>query len=145
MMKQVWSFIRHNFGTVFAIPACFLVLFYAYSCQSTVISLVKPGERITRAELVAEVDSILAAAEARFADLERQELVKNTIFNSLVEVAAGGAVNPVGLLQVLGSIIGLGAVADNIRKRTLINTLKGNTLNGKVREKVKEILTGKEN
>lgn len=143
-MNKLYAFIRHNSGICIGFALLPAILIYAYSCQSTVVSLVNSDQKITRAELVAEVDSILAAAEIKFDDLDRQDLVKNTIFNSLLDVAAGGSINPIGLLQMLGSIVGIGAVADNIRKRTLINTLKGDTLNAKVKEKVKEILVGKE-
>jgi len=123
-MKKIYSFFRHNSGICIGFALLPAILVYAYSCQSTVISLVKPGRRISRTELVAEVDYFLAQAESRFADLERQDLVKNTIFNSVLELAKGGAINPAGIALVIGNILGLGAVVDNVRKRTHINTLK---------------------
>lgn len=139
-MNKVYKFIRHNCGLFFSVPICFLVLFYCYSCQSTVVSLVNPGSRITRAELVLEVDHFLSSAELKFHDLDRQDLVKNTIFNSVLELAQGKAVNPIGILITLAGIVGLGAVGDNIRKRTHINTLKGESLNAKVKEEVERIV-----
>lgn len=111
-----------------------IVLIYAYSCQSVVVSQMQPGKKISRQQLVDEVDAYLAAAETQFADLDRQDLVKSTIFNSVLELAQGGSVNPAGLALVIGNILGLGAVIDNVRKRTHIQTLKGGHVNGKTKK-----------
>lgn len=129
-MTKIWTFIRHNVGISIGVPLCFLFLFYAYSCQSTVISLVKSDVRITRAQLVLEVDEILASAEAKFDDLDRQDLVRDTVFNSVLNLAQGKAINPIGIILTLAGILGIGAGIDNIKKRTHINTLKGERQDG---------------
>lgn len=144
-MNKIYAFIRHNCGIVLAVPVCFLILLYGYSCQSTVVSLSSPGLKVTRAELVFEVDQLLAQAELKFDDLDRQDLVKDTIFNSVLELAQGKSINPIGIAIALAGILGIGAVGDNIRKRTHINTLKGESLDAKVREKLKEILQPTDN
>ena len=138
MMTKIWTFIRHNSGICIGTPLCCLVLFYVYSCQSMVVSLVDPNHKITRAELVNEVEALLASAETKFDDLDRQDLVKGTIFNSVLELAQGGTINPAGIALVIGNVLGAGA--DNIRKRTHINTLKGGNVNAKSKKSVKKIL-----
>jgi len=130
MLYVIWSFIRHNSGIFVGFVLLPFILIYAYSCQSVVISSLEPGRKVTRAELIAEVDFFLAQAESKIQDLDRQDLVKGTIFNSLVELAQGGTVNPAGIALVIGNILGLGAVIDNVRKRTFINTIKGDYANG---------------
>jgi len=144
-MTKIWKFIRHNSGVVIGSAMIPFVLIFAYSCQSVVISSLSPGKKINRQQLVNEVDFFLAEAEAKFSDLDRQDLVKNTIFNSILDLAQGTTPNPAGIALVIGNILGLGAVIDNVRKRTHINTLKGESLNGKVKETLKEILQPKEN
>jgi len=139
-MTKLYSFVRHQSGACLGFALLPLFLFYAYSCQSVVVSTVYPNRKITRPELVAEVDLFLSQAAAKFDDLDRQDLVKDTIFNSVLDLAQGKAVNPIGVAVTLASILGLGAAADNIRKTTHLNTLKGNLLNGKVKEKIQEIL-----
>lgn len=139
-MTKLWTFIRHNSGIFLSIPVCFLVLIYAYSCQSQVISLVNPNLLINRPELVAEVEAILVSAEQKFDDLNRQDLVKDTIFNSVLDLARGKAIDPIGVVLSLAGILGIGAITDNIRKRTHINTLKGGSLDVKVQESLKKIL-----
>jgi len=138
-MTKLYAIFRHNSGTILSalfIPA---ILIYAYSCQSTVISLVQTNRHVTRTELIAEVDLILAQAAAKFDSLDRQDLVKSTIFNSLLDLSQGAPVNPAGVALVIGNILGLGAVIDNVRKRTHINTLKGGNLYARLKEKPKEV------
>ena len=130
-MKPIYTFIRHNSGIILSAVLTPFILIYVVSCQSVVASGLQPGKKITRQELVAEVDFYLAQAEAKFSNLDRQDLVKETIFNSVFELAQGGAVNPAGIALVIGNILGLGAVIDNVRKRTHIQTLKGGHVNVK--------------
>ena len=134
-MQKLYASVRHNSGILAGVVACLLCLLFVYSCQSTVISLVNPKTRINRMQLVAEVDYMLAQAEARFDDLDRQDLVKGTIFNSVLDLAQGKPISPIGIAAILGNILGLGAIVDNVRKRTHINTLKGSVYNAKEKPK----------
>lgn len=133
-MNKILKFIRHNQGIMISTILMPIILIYAYSCQSVVISVISPGKKITRPELVAEVDFFLSQAEAKFADLDRQDLVKQTIFNSVLDLAKGGVPNPAGVATILFSILGSGAMIDNIRKRTHIKTLKGGNVNVKTQK-----------
>lgn len=134
-MIKIWSLIRHNPGLSVGVPLCCCVLFWVYACQSSVVSLVNPNIMITRVQLVAEVDSMLAEAESKFEDLDRQDLVKGTIFNSVLDLASGKAIDPLSIIITLAGILGIGAGVDNIKKATYINTLKGAVENVKVKEK----------
>jgi len=142
-MTKIYTFIRHNSGIVictFAIP---FLLIYAYSCQSVVISTIPGRGKISRPELIAEVDLFLASAESRFVDLDRQDLVKNTIFNSVLDLAQGKTPNPLGILFTIAGVLGAGAGVDNLRKRTHINTLKGGNINGEIKEAIKEAVNAR--
>lgn len=134
-MSKIYAFIRHNSCQILSIIACIFIVVFAYSCQSTVVSIVKPAVRITRAELLLEVETFLANAELKFGDLDRQDLVKETIFNCVLDLIGGKNVNPIGVATTILGVLGLGAMGDNIRKRTHINTLKGILLNGKANSK----------
>lgn len=142
-MKDILTFIRHNSGIVIGSAMIPFVLIYAYSCQSVVVSGLQPGKKINRQQLVNEVDFFLAEAEAKFADLDRQDLVKDTIFNSILDLAQGKTPNPIGVVLTLASILGAGAGIDNIRKRTHINTLKGGNIHGEIKEAIKEAVNAR--
>lgn len=103
-----------------------ILVAWAYGCSSTVVSIVNPPERLTRAGLQAEVDAFLVKAELRFAALDQQDNLKSTVFNAAISYAQGGAVNPLGLGITLAGLLGLGAVVDNRHKDKVIKTLKSN-------------------
>lgn len=137
-MKKIWTYIRHNPGICIGFVLIPMTLFYAYSCQSVVVSTIPGRGKISRPELIAEVDLFLAAAEVKFANLDRQDLVKQTIFNSVLDLAQGKTVNPLGVALTLFGLLGAGAGVDNLRKRTHINTLKGGNVHGQIKEPIKE-------
>lgn len=139
-MNKLYALFRHNSGLILSTLLVPAILIYAYSCQSVVVSTIAGRGKISRPELVAEVDLFLAAAEAKFADLDRQDLVKDTIFNSVIDLAQGKAPNPIAVALVIGNMLGLGAVIDNVRKRTHINTLKGGNIHGQIKEAIKEAI-----
>ncbi|MBW7992803.1 MAG: hypothetical protein FVQ84_22675 [Planctomycetes bacterium] len=124
LRSKAWAFIRHNSGIIISLLMVPVFLIYAYGCQSTVVSLVNSDLKVTRAEFTLEVEHFLAAAELKYSDLDRQDLARNTIFNSLAEVAQGKVPDLPGVMLLIGNILGLGAIVDNVRKRTHINTLK---------------------
>lgn len=128
-MKEIWKFVRHNQGMFIGGAIATIVLIWTYGCQSHVTSIVNPTVLVTRSELELEVDNYLALAELKFTDLDRQDAVKKTLFNFATNFMQGGNVNPAAVALVLGNILGLGAIVDNARKRTHINTLKGNNAN----------------
>lgn len=133
-MTKIWAFIRHNSGIVIGIVLVALILLWCYGCESKVVSIVNTPVLITRAELELEVNHFLKNAEIRFSELNKQDEFKRTVFAAAMEFVAEGKVNPVAIAVTLGNILGLGAVIDNVRKRTYINTLKGSVLNGKEKD-----------
>lgn len=125
-MTKLWAFIRHNQGMAIGIIIAAAVLIWTYGCQSEVTSITNAPELVTRAELGTEVDYFLEMAEIRFAELDQQDEFKRTIFAIGTSLLEGGTLNPAAIAITIGNILGLGAVIDNVRKRTLINTLKKN-------------------
>ena len=144
-MKKIWAFIKHNSGIVIGTIIAAAVLIWAYGCHSQVTSIVNPTVLINRHELDLEVnaflaqqqlkvDTFLAQANLKVATLDQQDKIKNTLFSTAIDFMQGGNVNPVAIAITIGNILGLGAVVDNVRKRTHINTLKGSILNGKEKD-----------
>lgn len=123
-MIKIFKFYKHNAGFVTNLLLAPLVLIYAYGCQSTVLSLVNSNLQVNRSELIGEVNSFLAMAESRFENLDRQDLVRNTMFNSLSELITTNPTSPAGIGLFVANLLGIGAVIDNVRKRTLIDVLK---------------------
>ncbi|GAH89668.1 unnamed protein product, partial [marine sediment metagenome] len=55
----------------------------------------------------------------------QQDEFKRTLFAWAMEFMSTGKINPLAIALTLGNILGAGAIVDNVRKRTHINTLKG--------------------
>lgn len=133
-LTKIWAFIRHNSGMVIGVILVIAILIWCYGCESTVVSIHNPAKRINRTGLEIEVDHFLKQAEMRFIELDQQDEFKRTLFAMAIDFMNEGKVNPLAIAITLGNILGLGAVIDNVRKRTLINTLKGVQENGKEKD-----------
>jgi len=125
-MTKIWAFIRHNSGIVIGCVLCTAILLWCYGCESKVVSITNPPRLVPRTELELEVEHFLKTAEIRFKDLDQQDEFKRAIFAVAMKFMSEGKVNPIAIALTLGNLLGIGAIVDNVRKRTHINTLKGN-------------------
>lgn len=125
-MTKLWAFIRHNSGMIIGATLCTLILAWTYGCESEVKSVQNPAVLVTRSELEIEVDNFLKMAKIRFTELDQQDAFKRTFFAMAMTFMEGGRINPAAIALTLGNILGLGAVIDNIRKRTVLNVRKSN-------------------
>lgn len=126
MLKNIWAVVRHNCFLATSIVIVAAALVWIYGCESKVMSLKYPGQRVNRAELMLELETIVSEAELRIADLDKKDALKEAVFNIAVTAAKSGTVNPVSVALTLGNILGISAVIDNRRKDTVIKTLKKN-------------------
>ena len=114
-----WFKARLNGDTfqVIALFVCIGIVAAGFSCVSKVSSLQLPLKYISRAELDAEVISYKAMADARYSDLNAQDEAKRTLLNSLQIVSEQGSINMNGIVSAAFSILGVGAIADNVKYR----------------------------
>lgn len=92
-------------------------LFWGFACPSRVTSLSVPGKKVTRPELQIELDTIIATAEFRLADLERQDQFRNIIFKNALLMVEGGTLNPLGVITGLAALYGLTRGGSDIVKK----------------------------
>lgn len=124
MIETLKKFLKNETGQAIAIIIVGCLCFWIFGCQPKVQSLNGSGFKVGRMELQNELDHILSKAELRFAELNRQEEIRQIIFNFALLTAKSGAINPIGVLTTIGMILGLGATADNVVKRKKIKKLK---------------------
>lgn len=96
-----------NWPKALALTTLTAFLFWGFSCPSRVPSLVTDGKKITRPELQIELDSIIATAEFRLADLDRQDAFRDIIFKNALLMIDGGTINPLGVITMLAGIYGI--------------------------------------
>lgn len=87
-----------------------------------------PEKKVTRDELKIELDTYLATAEVRFAELDRQDEFKKTVAQQIMLFAQSGGVNPIGALLTLAGLFGIGAVVDDVRTRRKVPKPRDQTL-----------------
>jgi len=123
--------IRHNQGLFVALIICGGLLVWTFGCESKVSSLIEPSKMVTREELNIEISreqqrleselSVLTKqAELKQQQLDRQDAIKQKLFEFAAVTAEAGTVNPAGVLALLGSILGFGAIIDNRIKDKVI-------------------------
>lgn len=115
-------FNHERYQTIAVIVTCLLLIWF-YGCESTCQSLIDPTKKLNAIELQGELDLILAKAENGRASIEQQEQLKKTILQQAIIAAQTGTINPIALLTSVGTILGIGATVDNVRKRKEIKTL----------------------
>lgn len=133
-MKKLWTFIRHQRGVVIGVTLSIIVLVWAYGCESKVRSPLNPNQLVNRAELELEVETFLAQAALKFADLDRQDEFKRIVFENAIGYAQGKPINPIGVIMTIGGILGIGGIIDNQRKDVRIKTQKGTVANDKEKD-----------
>jgi len=132
-MKAIGKWIRHNQGMFAALLISAGLLVWTFGCESKVESLIEPGRQVTRAELDIEVkqlerqleadlDMLRERAAAKYQKLDRDDAIKQKLYEFAALSAETGGVNPLGVVTLVGSIIGAGAVVDNrIKDKVIAN------------------------
>lgn len=111
------SDIVQNWPKSIALIILTALLFWGYSCQPTVRSLLVPGQMVTRPELQVELDTIIATADFRMADLDRQQAFRDIIFKNAMLMVETGTLNPIGIITLLTGLYGVTRGAKDIKDR----------------------------
>lgn len=98
------------------------LLFWSYGCESQVQSLLDDAKQVNRQELQVELEYITGIASTRVADLDKQDKIKQALFDALVLVGQGGQVNTLGVVNLAATI---GAISFGLnRNQKLKNATK---------------------
>lgn len=133
------KWIRHNQGVFVAVIIVVGLMVWTFGCHSEVKSPIS-GNMVTRHELELEVDiavsqfetelvNLQAQAALQFTALDRQDEMKRKLFEFAALTAQTGTFNPIGLITLAGTILGMGLGIDNRIKDKVI---KNRPLNDKV-------------
>lgn len=118
------EYIKKNIHWLISINVAIFVITYAYGCEAKTKSMIYPDHKVTRAELTTELELLASKTKIAYADLDRQEQLRDIVLNQSFIVAAGGSVNPVGVIMSVMSVLGIGIATDDIRLRKKIkNTI----------------------
>lgn len=125
VIEKIKVTLRHNQFLAMAAVLVICLGVYLVGCESSVVSPIS-GKKVTRPVLVAEVETKTAEIQAAYDDLNKQDIFKQKLFAIGLAAAQGGTIDPIGAGVTLLGILGIGAVADNRKKDSIIKTLKNN-------------------
>jgi len=111
------SYLSDNWPKTIAIIALTAILFWGYGCPPKTDSILVDGKKVTMAELQIELDSIIATAEYRVADLKKQQEFRDIIYNNALLMVQGGTLNPVGVATMLAGLYGLTRGGQDLAKK----------------------------
>jgi len=103
---------------------------WTFGCQSKVMSPIS-DTMVTRPELELEVDiqvkrmeveldNLQEQAQLKFLALDEQDELKRKLFAFASITAQSGSFNPMALITLAGTLLGLGSVVDNRMKDKVI-------------------------
>ena len=124
MKKLLTTLFNHNRYQSISIIISISLLVIWLGCEPKAKSIRNPALLINRAQMKAELDSIIIQVQNSVDEMDRREKVLNYLFQQALIVAESGTVNPIGILTSLGAILGIGAGVDNVRNRKKIKTLE---------------------
>ena len=132
-MGKIWKWIDHNRFVVIGPVLAIAIWFYAVGCIAQTRSPLDPAKLVTERELQielkvwqAESEIMIAKFESAGEDLQEQKENNKKLTDFIVAVASGNVADLPGLVTLLITGGGLGAIGDNIRKRAVIAGLKRN-------------------
>ena len=127
VIEKIKTMLRHNQFLALAVVVVLALGAWLVGCESTVQSPFDPDKQVTRAQLQNDWEGYAKDMELAIADLDKQDLFKQKLFEVGVLFAQGGTVNPLGAGITLLGILGIGAAGDNLKKDSIIKTLKNTT------------------
>lgn len=130
-MDKVTKWINYNRFIVIGPIVAVLIWFYAASCTPLTPSPIDKSVMLTEPALKLEFEVwkagneiMIKRFEAAGQDIEAQKAGSENLETMVLQIASGGVADLPGLLKLFLTGGGLGAIADNIRKRGLIAGLK---------------------
>lgn len=100
------SWIKKNRTVLITVVVTIVLCIWLYACESQVKSLDGSGDLVNRSELQLELDTFMAKAEMRMANLDRQDAFRALIIENSLLLVQGTPFNPVGIITAVLGIYG---------------------------------------
>jgi len=124
MKKLLSTLFNHERYQSISVIIASLLLAGWWGCEPKAQSIRNPAIKLNRLQLKSELDSIIIQVQNSVDDMDRQAEVINFLFEQALIVGQTGTINPLGIIASIGTILGIGAGVDNVRKRKTIKTLE---------------------
>lgn len=112
----MYAWIKKNFSMIVVILITIAAITFIYSCESQTQSLLNDGQKVTRAELQLELNTVAEIAKIRIVDLDRQDAFKAIFMENALILVQGQPFNPVGLLTAVMAVLGIKQTVHTVKK-----------------------------
>ena len=133
------QWISHNQGIFAGVLLAVGLLVWTFGCVSVVKSPIS-SKMVTRPELKLEVELQVKQIEAQldrmqkqaalqFVSLDRQDTIKTKLYEFAALTTVNNTINPMGVITLIGTILGIGVGVDNrIKDKVIKNRPVNNKL-----------------
>jgi len=122
---MTWQHIKDHWPQSAVLVLAAVTLLWLTGCPPRARSPLDPTQKLTRAELAAQLDHLIAQYEFADADITQQEKVRTLIVNNALLMAQTGTINPLGLITGLAALYGVGSATNTaknaVKKRITAN------------------------
>lgn len=109
-------FNHERYQTISIILTAIFLIFLS-ACEPRCHSLIDPQKKITRTELNGEIELLQSRIDSELQDLEQQEAIRTLLLSLANQYVATGAFPVIPAITGAITLLGAGAVVDNVRKR----------------------------
>lgn len=125
---MVYNWLKKNRTVIITILVSIALCLWMYACESQVESLNGGGVMITRGQLQLELETLIARAELKVLDLNRQDAFRDLIIQNGLLIVSGQPFNPLGIITAFAGIYGTAHAASKVttyakkkRKKETVN------------------------
>ena len=124
----MWEWVKKNTSLLITVLVTIGFLIFVYACEPKTSSLDGSLKKVTREELRLQLDNILATAQLRMIDLDRQDRIRSIILQNALILVQGQPFNPMGIITGFAAIYGISQGGYTIGKKvkTVANKRKIN-------------------
>ena len=126
----MWNWIKKNRTVLITGIVTVVLCIWLYACESQVKSLTEPDTLVNRSELQLELDTFMAKAEMRMADLDRQDAFRDLIIQNSMSLVTGTPFDPLGLITAVLGIYGVTHAASKVVRAAQKSQAKRKVNNG---------------
>lgn len=105
--RAMISWLKKNSSIIITVFVSIALIIYLYGCEPKTRSLVRNGETVNRQELQLELKQLIALAQIRMLDLDKQEQLRAIVFQNALILMQGQPLNPVGIISGVLAIYGV--------------------------------------
>jgi len=118
-MKKLLKLLNDNHWYIIATICIVGMLFWTHGCESQVTSIVDPTKKVNRAELKVELEYVVGMVGTRVLDLDKQDAMRQALFDALTVISQGGQVNALGVVNLAATI---GAISFGLNRNQKLKT-----------------------